>query len=135
MISDEILSELMDEASRAVPFVPSAYYDTDGDCLEFFVCDEPFKAKRLDKWVTVYYGRQSHDVVGSLVKNVRELLHGYPGIDIDIEGEDILLSHMLRGPAYATDDPVKKKEYKAVLVKVDEKRLRAPVREALAGMA
>lgn len=64
---EEWIDKLLSEAQKRTPFRPMSTYDPDGDCFEFFVSDEPFRAERLDKWVTVYYGRVSKDVVGSLI--------------------------------------------------------------------
>ena len=125
MSIDPMIERLMEEAERNPPFNPSAEYDPDGDCLEFFISDEPFWADRLDKWVTVYHGRDSNDIVGSLIKNVRELISTFPGIDIDIEGGRIQLSHILRAPAYSSGDEVKRQVYKAVIRMADDSRVDA----------
>lgn len=125
MSADRMIKRLMAEAESNAPFVPSAIYDPEGDCLEFFISDEPFWARRLDKWVTVYYGRDSNDIVGSLIKNTRELLSAFPGVDIYVEGGRVQLSHMLRAPAYSAGDQVMKQAYKAVIQKVEDLHLEA----------
>ena len=125
MNPDDFANNVIERFGVPEEFTPTVYYDHDGDCIELFVSDEPFRGKRLDKWVTVYFGRDCNDVVGSLIKNVREILTEFPGMDIDIHGRSILLSHMLRGPAYAASDEVQKKTYRSLLEKLDRANLAA----------
>jgi len=118
-------AKMREIAEQWVPeeFNPVAYYDPDGDCIECIFADEPFYANRLDKWVTVYYGRDCNDVVGSLIKNLSEMLKTFPGMKIDIHGDKTLLSHLLRGPAYQEGDDIKSKTYKALIDKAESSNL------------
>jgi len=129
-MSHELAKRLLADVEKNGVFEPFAEYEPDGDCYECFFSDEPFKAVRLDKWVTVYHGRESNDIVGSMIKNVHQLTAEFPGLDIDIEGGQVLLSHMLRGPAYTNRDPVKRKVYKAVIKRLDESGLSAELQTA-----
>lgn len=72
---DALLNGLKDE-----PFKPVAYYDSDGDCLEFIASPEPFIAKRCDDLLTVYYGEQSRKIVGSQIKAVSSLFKHNEGM-------------------------------------------------------
>lgn len=120
MKADERTRRILDLALPDRPFRPMARYDKNGDCIEFFITSEPFTGHRLDKWVTVYTGRKSREVVGSFIKDVGKLLRAYPGLDIEIKGGKVLLSHILRAPAWSEGDPVKKQTYKAVIEKADK---------------
>jgi hypothetical protein len=48
-------------------FRPVAFPDREGNCLEFFTSNEPFKAERIDDLLTVYIGRDSRAVVGAMI--------------------------------------------------------------------
>ncbi|MFG0286062.1 MAG: hypothetical protein ACF8R7_16720 [Phycisphaerales bacterium JB039] len=124
--TDFVLSEF-----RPVePFTPAAYYDRDGDCIEFLASAEPYRRTRLDKWVTVYHGRESGDIVGSCIKSVSELMKEWPGLDIEVEGGQVWLSHFFRATAWSEGDPVKKARYRAVIAKLDELRITAELEPA-----
>lgn len=118
-MNNDFLAECESKATGA-KFSPAAYYDPDGDCIELFLSPESFKAERLDKWVTVYRGRDSNEIVGSLIKNIRELFDRFPGLQIDLVGRRVRVSHILRAPAWATGDEVVRRVYKDILSKVDE---------------
>lgn len=121
---------MTDFADRLGEFEPAAFYDPDGDCIEFLASPEPYKRHRLDKWVTVYQGRDSNDIVGSLIKNVRELLKKYPGLDIEVRGGRVYLAHIFRAPAWSEGDPVKRSTYRALIAKLDSLNLTADLHEA-----
>ena len=55
---------------RDIEFKPIVTYDRDGDCIEFFISNNPFYAKRMDSLVTVYYSQETGEIVGSLIKGV-----------------------------------------------------------------
>jgi hypothetical protein len=116
---DDFAKMVNDRFGRREPFVPMAHFDPDGDCIEFFISDEPFTGKRLDKWVTVYCGRESGQVVGSLIKNIRELHALYPGLDIYVQDGRVKIVHILRAPAYSAKDPIARAMYKDVLTKIE----------------
>lgn len=92
--SREVLSRL----ERDVPFEVQANYDRDGDCIEFIFADEDFRAERVDSLVTVYYGRGSGEIVGTLIKGlhvgVRAVLEKLPGFSIEIQDGRIRLEHL-----------------------------------------
>lgn len=61
------------------PFEPSAHYDPDGDCIEVITSPEPFYAERVSDTLTVYYGQESGEVVGSFVQDVSRMLRATGG--------------------------------------------------------
>lgn len=124
---NELTEALLSETRAQGKFSPFAHYDPDGDCIEFMVSQEPYKAVRLDKWVTAYVSRgngsQEGELVGSLIKNVHQLIREFPGLDIDIHDGKILLAHVLRAPAYRSTDPVAKRAYKAAIKVAEEQNM------------
>ncbi len=85
-------------AQPAASFRPTATYDPDGDCIEYVAKPDSFYAERIDDRVTVYYSQESGEVVGSLIKGVRqlykELAGKLPGFQIEIQDGDVRLSHI-----------------------------------------
>lgn len=77
---------------------PITTYDSDGDCIEFIASNEPFYAERVDSLVTVYYGRDSGEIVGSLIKGVqkflRDVVQRSPGFRIEVRDGRIKLEHI-----------------------------------------
>jgi len=119
MSHSEHEQSVLDELGPAEPFEPFAYYDPDGDCVEFHFSNEPYHGRRLDGWVTVYYSEASDEVVGGLIKGVRgNLLKRFPGLRIEIHGGAIDISLLLRAPAWssAAEEPTRK-TYQAVIDK------------------
>ena len=76
------------QAILAKPFEPSAQYDDEGDCIEFFAENVPFNAKRLDDWVTMYVSEQDGRLVGCLIKRVQKLLRENPSLQEIVIAQD-----------------------------------------------
>lgn len=72
----------------------SAYYDPDGDCIEFLARAEEFWAERIDDLVTVYYSEQRGEVIGSLIKGVSRFIKEHPNLAIFVEAGRVRLSHL-----------------------------------------
>lgn len=94
----------------ADPFKPTAYYDADGDCIEFLASPDPFYAERIDDLVTVYYSQDTHEIVGSLIKGVshfyKSVLEKFPGFLIELHDGRVQLKHLFRARLWAgTPDP------------------------------
>lgn len=107
-------------------FAPMVSYDPDGDSIECLLSNEPFHARRLDGWVTVYYGEETGKVVGCFIKGVKSsLLPRFPGLNIDIEGGTVRLVLLLRASAWQMTDQVKQAAYKAMIQRAEEADIRA----------
>ena len=83
---DEELQALM-----AKPFTPGAYYDDDGDCIEFLAENSAFNARRLDDWVTVYLAEDDGRLVDCLIKRVQRLLREKPALQEIVIRQDNLM--------------------------------------------
>ena len=83
---DEELQALM-----AKSFNPTAYYDNDGDCIEFLAENTAFNARRLDDWVTVYVAEDDGRLVGCLIKRVQRLLIEKPALQEIVILQDNLM--------------------------------------------
>lgn len=96
--NDEFAKRMMLLSGSVEDFRPTATYDPDGDCIEFVAKPDPFYAERVDDLVTVYYSQETGDVVGSLVKGVREfcrqLNEKMPGFKIEITEGRVSLEHL-----------------------------------------
>jgi len=79
-------------------FRPTATYDPDGDCIEFLIKPDPFRAERVDELVTVYYSQESGEVIGSLLKGVskfcQKMLQQLPGFRVQIRDGRVTLDHI-----------------------------------------
>ncbi|MGL6094339.1 MAG: hypothetical protein ACRC7O_00875 [Fimbriiglobus sp.] len=92
-------------------FDPHAYYDPDGDCIEFVARPDPFYAERVDELVTVYISEESGEIVGSLLKGVsrfcKKVLQEFPGFQIEIEDGRVKLAALFRAKAWTNTCPPK----------------------------
>lgn len=126
MVEDDVfVKEILEEYGPIQPFEPCAYYDRDGDCLEFLFSNEPYRGKRLDHWVTVYYDRETDDIVGGLVKDINRLMQDYPGLDIEIAERRVKVALILRAPAWKEKDAIVKKTYRDVIRRAEDANLYA----------
>jgi len=79
-------------------FRPAATYDPDGDCIEFLIKPDPFRAERVDDLVTVYYSQETGEVIGSLIKGVskfcEEMFRRLPGFRVQIHDRRVTLDHI-----------------------------------------
>ena len=71
---DDMMEPLLREAESVIPTLPSVFYNEDGDCIEFLIAHESHYAERVDKLLTVFYGRESGEIVGSLIKGVKRFI-------------------------------------------------------------
>jgi hypothetical protein len=98
MSNDEFAKRMILLAKPASEFKPTAYYDSDGDCIEFLAKPDPFREERVDDLVTVYYSQKTGEVMGSLIKGVstlaKRLKQKLPGFMITIEDGRIRLEHL-----------------------------------------
>jgi hypothetical protein len=87
-------------------FRPTAYYDRDGDCIEFLARPDTFYAERVDDLVTVYLSEDTGEIVGSLLKGVtrlcESLLERLPGFRIEIEQGNVKLVHIFLAKLWAS---------------------------------
>lgn len=110
LTNDEFAAKVIELAGATEKFTPTAYYDPDGDCIEFLARPDNFYAERVDDLVTVYYSEETGEVIGSLLKSVTalcdELLKRLPGFQIEIQHGKVKLDHIFRARLWACEmDP------------------------------
>ena len=93
-LSNDEFAEKVLKIAPAKAFSASAYYDRDGDCIEFLARPDDFYSERIDDLVTVYYSENDNEIVGSLIKGVRELLDSCPNLELAIHAGKVRLSHL-----------------------------------------
>ncbi len=94
----------------AAQFRPTATYDADGDCIEFLIKPDPFRAERVDDLVTVYYSQETGEVIGSLIKGVskfcKSMFQQLPGFRVQIRDRHITLDHIFLARLWSSNfDP------------------------------
>ncbi len=111
LTAEEYEKNLSEGIVPAENFRPAAFYNHDGDCIEFFFSNEPFTAERLDSLLTVYRGRESNEVVGSLIKGVSKIFRGIlkraPGFKIpEIRDGRVKLEYLITACLWSSErDP------------------------------
>jgi len=107
MSDDELARTVMGMAELDGPFEPQATYIPEGDCIEFLAANDDYYAERIDGLVTVYYSRETGQIIGSLIKGVRafcqKILKQYPGFKIEIEDQRIKLEHIFRAKLWSQE--------------------------------
>ena len=113
---EERFANLLEAAAESPPTDPRVFYNDDGDCIEFLFSNEGFRAERVDKLVTVYYGRESGEIVGSLIKGVRRFIRNvvdeYPGFMIEVDDGRVSLKHVFTAGMWKQGDEVSVRKYK-----------------------
>ncbi|MCL2648951.1 MAG: hypothetical protein FWD61_18455 [Phycisphaerales bacterium] len=99
MTNQQFEEYVMKLAESAPPFEPFAYYNTDGDCIEFFAKSDMYYGERIDDLITVYYSQETNEIVGSLIKGIkrlcRKLSEKMPAFQIEIQDGPVKLVHLL----------------------------------------
>jgi hypothetical protein len=125
--SAQFAEEMLRLAREAPPFRPQAYYDPDGDCIEFVAAPDSFYAERVDDLLTVYYSHDTREIVGSLIKGVKRFLGEHPGLNIDIQDGRVRLVHLLRANFWnkAQPQPIESRTYRKLIAVADESNAEA----------
>ena len=55
-------------------FKPFVFPNEDGDCVEFFVSQKEYYAKRIDDYLTLYLEEETGEIAGFVVKNITRIL-------------------------------------------------------------
>jgi hypothetical protein len=117
-MNDDFAKKVLAMVPETSPTGPSIFYNEDGDCIEFIFGDESFRAERIDGLVTVYYGRESGEIVGSLIKGVRRFVREFsresPGFVIEVEDGPVKLWHLITAGMWKQGDPVRLTAYKKI---------------------
>jgi hypothetical protein len=107
LTNDDYAARILELAGPAEPFTPTAYYDPDGDCVEFLARPDNFSAKRIDDRVTVYHSQETGEIIGSLLKGVtslrQKLLARLPGFKIEIQHGKVKLVHIFLARLWASE--------------------------------
>jgi hypothetical protein len=105
--NSEYAAKVLELAGAAGQFRPTAYYDPDGDCIEFLARPDNYHGERLDDLVTVYVSEETGEVIGSLLSGVtpfcRKLLERLPGFQIEIQQGKVKLVHIFLARLWASD--------------------------------
>jgi len=97
MSNNKFAEAVLQMAELDEPFRPQATYIPEGDCLEFLVAPDDYYAERVDGLLTVYYSRESGEIIGSLIKGVKGFIaKKFPGFMIEVEAGPVKLSHLFQ---------------------------------------
>lgn len=105
---------------------PVAVYDPDGDCIEFIARPDDFYAERVDNLLTVYYSRESGEIVGSFIKGVRSwlttILQKHPGFGVDICEGKVRLGLLFRAKCWglSNDQAIPVRVYRKLVQYADD---------------
>jgi hypothetical protein len=115
-LSDEFAQEMLAGVAERPPIEPRAFYNSDGDCIEFLFADESYYAERVDDLLTVYYGQASREIVGGLIKGAQRFLQQYvreqPGFVIEIEDGSTRLAGIFTAGMWQQADAARGRTYK-----------------------
>jgi hypothetical protein len=105
LTNEEYAAKVLELAGPPSEFSPTAYYDADGDCIEFLARPDNFYAERLDDLVTVYHSEETGEIIGSLLKGAaalcKKLLERLPGFKIEIQHGKVKLVHIFLAKLWA----------------------------------
>ena len=98
MNNEEFAQHVLSQIPADRPFAPTAYYDPDGDCIEFVAAPDSYYAERIDTLLTVYRSQETHEIIGSLIKGVSKFLRAFlqraPGFKIEVQDGRFKLVHL-----------------------------------------
>jgi hypothetical protein len=130
MSNENFEKEVMRLAQPSEHFEPMAYYDKDGDCIEFLISNDDYYAERVDELLTVYYSRDKNEIIGSLIKGVRKLYQNVisklPGFAIEIQDGKVRIAQLFRArlwteqPSQISGNTILVKTYQKLAAFADE---------------
>lgn len=136
LLSDDVAKKWLGMVDEAAAFEPVAYYDHDGDCIEFLISDDSYRAERVDDRLTVYYSRETGEIIGSLIKGVRRLLREIsddcPGFKIDVQDGKVRLQHLISATIWKNADSIERFRsvtYQKVRDAADQSRIAVSIPE------
>jgi len=108
-LEDEFALGLLGSTAQHPAGEPRAHYDEDGDCIEFVFGSDDYFAERVDSILTVYYSRETGEIVGSLVKCVKrfiqDVLKHTPGFMVDVQDGKMRLEYLFTARLWQNDTP------------------------------
>lgn len=116
--NDSFAEHVIKGVSASVAFAPSAYFDPDGDFIEFHAQPDDHWEEVVDETISVLYSNETDEIVGSIIKNVTKLLARFPGFQIEIHDGKVSLVHVLTCVLWAsehTPDDLKVIKYKKLI--------------------
>ena len=130
-MSDETQSHVsLADLKYKGPFKPFACYDPDGDCATFMFMQGAYKDSRINKWVTVFISRKTDNIIGCLIKDIRELLTVQPGlVNIEIHRGRVRIAVLLRASGWtqAVDDERRNQAYRKLIKAAEHEKAAIPV--------
>ena len=55
------------------PFKPFAYYNGDGDEIEFFLTTDTYYGEWVNSHITIYRSEQTHEIIGGVISHIAYL--------------------------------------------------------------
>ena len=101
----QLMQKVLGLVGEPEDFKPFAYYNKDGDCIEFFAKSDDYYAERVDGLLTVYRSRENGEIIGSLLKNIKEIINKYPGFSVEIHENKVHLAHLLLAGLWSKKPP------------------------------
>jgi hypothetical protein len=110
LTNEEFAARVAELARPVERFVPTAYYDPDGDCVEFLAQPDNFHAERIDELVTVYYSEETGEIIGSLLKGVSrfwaDVLERLPAFKLVIQDGKVKLVYIFLAKQLLANQPL-----------------------------
>lgn len=107
MTNEQFAQHVLSQVPTDHRFKPSAFYDADGDCIEFVAAPDSYYAERIDTLVTVYRSQETKEIIGSLIKGVSKFLRNVveraPGFRIEIRDGRIKLVHLFTAKLWSEE--------------------------------
>lgn len=96
VVKEDEFSQMIDAMMAEASFRPGAYYDANGDCIEFIIHPDQFVGKVIDGLLTLYLSiNDPSKIVGGMIKGVSCMEPGLMTLG-SVEIDKILFSRALK---------------------------------------
>lgn len=123
-LGEDFATSLLAGAAEHPPEEPLAFYNDEGDCIEFLFSSESYYGERVDDLLTVYQGRDSGQIIGALIKGVKRFVRHFtqtaPGFLIEIQDHKVRLGCLVTAGMWRVGDELIVKKYKLIRDKAEE---------------
>jgi hypothetical protein len=82
------------------------YQDLEGDFVEFFEERDAYYAEYVDRRLTVYRSRNTHNVIGAKLSQVSELLENAPGIRLEVRDDAVSLEVLFKASCWTAETKI-----------------------------
>ena len=74
-LAEKLINDLKEHEQLGIEWKPSAFYNNDGDMIEWYNEQVPYYGERVNELITLYRAEEDDRIVGGCIKNIAHLMN------------------------------------------------------------